>query len=85
MRMLGSTPGGIATGVLHRGPTYNISLEHQDEGGLRSLTWRCYPVMFALVVLLALMSLWTEMFATERMATVLTFEWQKVDQMTELR
>ena len=49
--MLGSSPGGMGTGSLHRGPGYNDVEAGRRGGWKKGLTVGSYPVILMLVVL----------------------------------
>lgn len=66
MRMLGSSPAGIAIGTLQKGPEKQACLSRKIENPMSIvLTIWCYSIMFALIVLVAIMTLWQEMIPTE--------------------
>lgn len=54
IRMLGSCPGGIAIGTLHKGPIQIVNQDlYEREWGLVRTRWGD-PVVLALVILIAL-------------------------------
>lgn len=92
IRTFGSSPGGIATGVLHSGPTrvrQHISTHflptfiqpRKGKGEREGLTRRRDPIHSMLIVLLALVCLGPEMGGTEWGGAVLAFEWEEIDEV----
>lgn len=79
--MFGSWPGGIATGVLQRGPN-SIPLSGQiRRDSMHLLTRRRDAVMLCGIVLGARMGGRQEVFPAERLRTMLTLEWEEVDEV----
>lgn len=76
MRIFGSCPGGIATGLLHNGPfgnQYEVTDNIQDVH-----TTRCDTIMFALIISWTLVGGDGEMVRAETLRTMITFERQEV-------
>jgi hypothetical protein len=65
MRILGSSPWGIATGLLHSGPIVLISTVDVVSDAIGLLTARSYAIMFALVVLRAFVRCHQKVFPTK--------------------
>lgn len=79
MRILGSTPGRIAIGVLHNGPRSHSS-EPVERKDIRELTIWCHAIEFRFVIVLAAVGFNFEVFLTERLVAVLAFERQEINE-----
>jgi hypothetical protein len=78
--MLGSSPGGIATGVLHNGPR-NVR-EQMSPREMGRLTTGSNTVMLGFVVLWTVMRCDEKVLSAETLRTVLTLERKEVDEQT---
>lgn len=76
MRIFGSCPGGIATGLLHNGPFRN---QYEATDNILDIhTARCDTVMFVLIISWTLVGGDGEMIRAETLGTMFTLERQKV-------
>jgi len=86
IRIFGSCPGGIATGLLHKEPSKEkkriVQSTWPNARMQHCLTIRRNSIVLRLIILQASMGINLEMLLTKRLLAMLTFEREKVDHRT---